>query len=56
MAWLQLLLDSGLVRWIHRVYVRAHTGDEKTDPLRKLVLELLNKRQSAEHSEALRNE
>lgn len=40
----QLLMDGGLVRSMHRVYVRAHSGDEKLlelDPLRKLVLELL---------------
>lgn len=43
---LQLLVDSGLVRALHRVYVRAHTGDEKLDPLRKLVLELLTAKDS----------
>ncbi|PNH04418.1 Protein phosphatase 1 regulatory subunit 7 [Tetrabaena socialis] len=45
------VLALGHVASMHRVYVVSKTGDEKTDPLRKLVLELLEAKESFKRSE-----
>ncbi|GLC33480.1 hypothetical protein PLESTB_000079400 [Pleodorina starrii] len=45
------VLSLGNVVSLHRVYVLTKTGDEKTDPLRKLVVELLEGKESFKRSE-----
>ncbi|EFJ52042.1 hypothetical protein VOLCADRAFT_87172 [Volvox carteri f. nagariensis] len=45
------VLSLGNVVSMYRVYVLTKTGDEKTDPLRKLVLELLEGKESFKRSE-----
>jgi DNA-directed RNA polymerase-3 subunit RPC5 len=46
-----VVLSAGNVVSMHRVYVAAKTGDEKMDPLRKLVVELLEAKESFKRSE-----
>ncbi|KAG2449499.1 hypothetical protein HYH02_005643 [Chlamydomonas schloesseri] len=45
------VLSLGHIISMHRVYVVTKTGDEKTDPLRKLVVELLEAKESFKRSE-----
>ena len=45
------VLSLGHLKSMHRVYVVTKTGDEKTDPLRKLVVELLEAKESFKRSE-----
>ncbi|KXZ54514.1 hypothetical protein GPECTOR_4g579 [Gonium pectorale] len=47
----QAVMAAGNVVSMHRVYVATKTGDEKTDPLRKLVVELLEAKESFKRSE-----
>ncbi|GIL54364.1 hypothetical protein Vafri_9932 [Volvox africanus] len=47
----EAVLSLGNVASMHRVYVVTKTGDEKTDPLRKLVSELLEAKESFKRSE-----
>lgn len=47
----EVVLSLGSVVSMHRVYVLTKTGDDKTDPLRKLVLELLEAKESFKRGE-----
>ncbi|KAG2482697.1 hypothetical protein HYH03_018378 [Edaphochlamys debaryana] len=47
----EAVIALGTVSSLHRVYVLNKTGDEKTDPLRKLVVELLEGKESFKRSE-----
>lgn len=47
----EAVLALGTVSSMHRVYVLAKTGDDKTDPVRKLLLDLLDRKEHFKRSE-----